>query len=101
MKLKLIFLTLVAGMLLNPVANAQENLDGVYTIKQIITEDNKIKNFEYGGDIIVDGLKITLKTPTIKEEWIIENSNLKIRKYGFEEVNPYTNERFIYEKKKS
>ena len=31
MKLKLIFLTLVAGMLLNPVANAQENLDGVYT----------------------------------------------------------------------
>ena len=46
MKLKLIFLTLAAGMLFNPVANSQENLDGVYTIKQIITEDNKIKNFE-------------------------------------------------------
>lgn len=100
MKLKSIFLTLVIGIFLNPmVVKSQENLDGVYTIKQIITEDNEIKNFEYGGDIIIDGLKITLKTPTIKEEWSIENSNLKITKDGFEEVNSYTNERIIYEKK--
>ena len=100
MKLKIIGLSIAMFALLNPMeVKSQKKLDGVYTLQQIITENNEVKNFEYGGEVILNGTKITLTTPTIKEEWIVNEKNLKAIENGFEEINSVTKERFIYEKK--
>ena len=78
--------------------SSTKNLDGVYTLNQIITTDGEVRNFTDGGELIVKGLETTFNTPTQTLQWEIEENNYEIIEDGFIETNLEINQKYIWKK---
>lgn len=78
--------------------DSTKNLDGVYTLNQITTADGEVRNFTYGGELIVKNLKTTFNTPNKTLQWDIEKNSYEIIKDGFIETNSETNQTYTWKK---
>lgn len=78
------------------IKNSAKDLDGVYTLNQIITQEGDIRNFTSGGELTVNNLKTTFNTPTQSSQWEIEKNSYKIIENGFIETDSKTNQKYIW-----
>ncbi|MDU5111977.1 MAG: hypothetical protein E6248_16210 [Clostridium sp.] len=78
------------------IKDSAKDLDGVYTLNQIITQEGEIKNFTDGGELTVNNLKTTFETSTQSFQWKIEKNNYEISKDGFIETDPETNQKYVW-----
>jgi hypothetical protein len=74
------------------------NIDGVYTLKQIIDESGNISNFTYGGEITIANSIATLKSPEQDVTWSISESDCELSNNILYETNTQTNSQYIYQK---
>lgn len=74
------------------------NIDGVYTLKQIIDESGNISNFTYGGEITIANSIATLKSPEQDITWSIIKSDCELSNNMLYETSTQTNCQYIYQK---
>jgi hypothetical protein len=77
-----------------------KNLDGIYTLKQIETPTGQIKTFDYGGELTVKNNIATLKTNSQQATWNLKGLECEIIDNHFYQIDPKTNEKYIFEKVK-
>ena len=78
--------------------NSTKILDGVYTLSQIITQNGEVRSFTYGGELTVNDLKTTFKTPTQNCQWELEKNSYEVIENGFIETSSNTNEKYVWMK---
>lgn len=78
------------------IKDSSKDIDGVYTLNQIITQEGDIRNFTSGGELTVNNLKATFNTPTQSSKWEIEKNSYDIITNGFIETDSKTNQKYIW-----
>ena len=75
-----------------------KDLDGVYTLREIISPTGEISAFSYGngGELIVQNLKTTFTTSSESVAGEINRENCEIKSWGFIETDLDTNKKFAW-----